>query len=174
MKVFMGKYPKNHTKERKVSIRIDKWDTWGMDHTLALIILPMLKQVKANKQGSPSDLPEFQQTDNQYPQTCFDFYAEGNDDAWAAGHKHWEEIMDKMIWSFEQVLDEDWDEQYWLVKPVIDWDDIASKEGFDEKGLKEIKWKVRGECDWDGRMMHSQHIREGLELFGKYYQDLWD
>jgi hypothetical protein len=82
--------------------------------------------------------------------------------------------MDKMIWSFEQVLDEDWDEQYWLVKPVIDWDDIASKEGFDEKGLKEIKWKVRGECDWDGRMMHSQHIREGLELFGKYYQDLWD
>ena len=28
-------------KDRKIAIRIDKYDTWGMDHTLALIILPM-------------------------------------------------------------------------------------------------------------------------------------
>ena len=174
MRVFIGKYPKSTNKERKINIRIDKWDTWGMDHTLALIILPMLKQVKANKQGSPGSLLEFQQTSDQYPQLCFDFYADGNQDAWDAGHERWIEIMDKMIWSFEQVLDEDWEEQYWLVKPVIDWDDMASKDGFDEKGMKEIKWKVRGECDWKGRREHLQRIEEGLMLFGKYYQDLWD
>jgi len=169
LKVHIGRYPKDSTKERKIDIRIDKWDTWGMDHTLALIILPMLKQIKANKQGSPGSLPEFQQISDQYPQLCFDFYADGNQDAWDAGHKHWIEILDKMIWSFEQVLDDDWEEQYWIVKPEIDWDHMASK-----SGVKEIKWKVRGECDWKGRSEHLSRIEEGLELFGKYYQDLWD
>ena len=43
-------YSKN---ERKVKVRIDEYDTWSMDHTLALIILPMLKQLKATKHGSP-------------------------------------------------------------------------------------------------------------------------
>ena len=26
-------------------VKIDRWDTWSMDHTLALIIVPMLKQI---------------------------------------------------------------------------------------------------------------------------------
>ena len=174
MKVYIGKYPKNPIKERKIDIRIDRWDTWSMDHTLALIILPMLKQLKATKHGAPGSIVEFQQTSDQYPQLVFDFYKEGNDDAWEAGHQHWMEILDKMIWSFEQVLEDDWEEQYWLVKPEIDWDDLSDKDGFDEKGFKEIKWKVRGECDWKGRYEHQERITEGLKLFGFYFEDLWD
>ena len=27
-------------------IKIDRWDTWSMDHTLSPIILPMLRQLK--------------------------------------------------------------------------------------------------------------------------------
>ena len=30
-------------KKRKIKIKIDEYDTWSMDHTLALIIVPMLK-----------------------------------------------------------------------------------------------------------------------------------
>ena len=42
-----------HSKQqRKIKIHIDDYDTWSMDHTLALIILPMLKQLKATKHGS--------------------------------------------------------------------------------------------------------------------------
>ena len=33
-------------RKRKVKIHIDPWDTWNMDHTLALIIVPMLKQLR--------------------------------------------------------------------------------------------------------------------------------
>ena len=48
--------------ERKIKVRIDPYDTWSMDGTLALIILPMLKQLKATKHGSPEsdleDVPE--------------------------------------------------------------------------------------------------------------------
>ena len=27
-------------RERNIKIRIDPWDTWGMDHTLAMIVVP--------------------------------------------------------------------------------------------------------------------------------------
>ncbi len=30
-------------------VKIDRWDTWSMDHTLSFIILPMLKQLKESK-----------------------------------------------------------------------------------------------------------------------------
>ena len=43
MKVHLGRFPK--TGERKVSIRIDRWDTYDMDQTLAMLIVPMLKQL---------------------------------------------------------------------------------------------------------------------------------
>ena len=33
-------------------VKIDEWDTWSMDSTLADIILPMLKQLRASKHGS--------------------------------------------------------------------------------------------------------------------------
>jgi hypothetical protein len=34
-------------------VKIDRWDTWSMDHTLAHIVLPMLRQLQATKHGSP-------------------------------------------------------------------------------------------------------------------------
>ena len=39
-------------RKRKQKIHIDYWDTWNMNDTLALIILPMLKQLKETKHGS--------------------------------------------------------------------------------------------------------------------------
>jgi len=38
---------------QKIKIHIDRWDTWSMDHTLAYIVLPMLKQLKERKHGAP-------------------------------------------------------------------------------------------------------------------------
>src|ERR1035438_9649523 len=54
MKVNIGTYPKGNGK-RKISVRIDKWDTWALDHSLALIIVPCLKQLKKQYQGLPGD-----------------------------------------------------------------------------------------------------------------------
>lgn len=88
MKIKIGKYPTWHwgseylykwfgyNQEQKLRVQIDTWDTWNMDHTLAHIILPMLKQLKATNHGYPSDLTE----------------------------QEWDEIQDKMIWSFEQKI----------------------------------------------------------------------
>ncbi len=161
----------NSFKKRKMKIRIDKHDTWNMDSTLALIILPMLRQLKETKHGS-AQVQEFEQTSESSAQYCFDFYAEGDDYAWERGHKHWEEILDEIIWTFEQLQpDYDWSDQYWITKPVMDLSD--NHEDKDEM-THSIKWLVKGECDYEGRKNHQDRIDRGLMLFGKYYQSLWD
>jgi hypothetical protein len=48
MKVKIGNYPKKSP--RRITVNIDRYDTWSMDHTLALIILPLLLQYKENHQ----------------------------------------------------------------------------------------------------------------------------
>ena len=145
-----------------------------MDHTLALIILPMLIQLKQNKHGVPNEVVVDVGGEDYVSQQSFDFYTETHKESFDKACKRWDDILDKMIWSFEQVLNDDWDEQFWIIKPEIDWDDLTSKEGCDKNGCKEVKWLVKGECDWEGRKRHADRIQEGLELFGKYYQDLWD
>ena len=48
MHVRLGRFANDdddyETFERDVDIHIHNYDTWNMDHTLALIIVPMLKQ----------------------------------------------------------------------------------------------------------------------------------
>ena len=50
-------------RSRKIKVRIDRWDTWSMDHTLSYIVLPMLKQLNKTKHGAPfvddEDVPEY-------------------------------------------------------------------------------------------------------------------
>jgi len=82
-----------HYEEREqagMQITIHSWDTWNMDHTLALIIHPMLIQLKKTKHGYPAHLTE----------------------------ERWDEIMDEMIWAFEQKTNENWNEKYY--GPLVD------------------------------------------------------
>ena len=140
-------YSKRH---RKIKVHLDKWDTWSMDSTLACIILPMLIQLKATKHGSPGNLEEFGQTSNS-SQYCFDFYEEGDADAWQKGADHWDVIMDKMIYSFSEINKDD-EPTFWLDKgefPGFEYDKVKALEYYDK-------------------------VQEGLDLFGEYYQNLWD
>ena len=96
-------------KKRRVKIRIDAYDTWSMDHTLAIIILPMLKQLRDTKHGSPSV------DDNDVPEELRFAAAEDpghefeTDSNW---HKRWEWVLNEMIWAFEQIVDDDSDAIY--------------------------------------------------------------
>jgi hypothetical protein len=157
-------------RKQDVKVKIHDYDTWGMDHTLAIIILPMLKQLKATKHGS-AYLPVFDQTSNS-AQGCFDFYEEGDNAAWEEGAKQWDEIMDKMIWSFEQIQPGfGWEAQYCEVPCELDLDDYPEDE---EKTSIPVRWKVEGKYDWDGMKKHQARITEGFKLFGEYYQNLWN
>ena len=49
-------------RNRKIKVRIDNYDIWNADYTIALVVLPMLKLLKEKKHGSPlvddEDVPE--------------------------------------------------------------------------------------------------------------------
>lgn len=158
-------------RSRTTWIKIDQYDTWSMDSTLAMLILPMLRQLRDTKHGSPCDMPAFSQTSNS-AQLCFQFYEDDDLLADEAGHQQWKDKLNEMIWAFEQLQpDCDWEDQYWLVRPEID---LTPQEGEADQVCHPIRWKVEGKCDWDGRAQHAARIQRGLELFGKHFHDLWD
>lgn len=82
-------------------VKIDKWDTWSMDHTLAMIVLPMLKQINATKHGAPlvddEDVPEELKSTSAPPKE-YDWDIDDNH------FKRWDWVMNEMIFAFEYKL----------------------------------------------------------------------
>lgn len=162
--------------ERKVKIRIDKYDTWNMQDTLAMIIVPMLKQLKETTHGSPyvddKDVPEHLRSTAAPPK-------ENEYDIDALHHDRWMWVLDEMIWAFEQ-FNTDWESQYH--SGVHDF--IFVKTGRTminpitgkEEELSEMKEGPNhtAKVDMDGMTEHRNRIDNGTRLFGRYYSHLWD
>ena len=179
MKLNIGKFPKKSNGKRKINIQIEDHDTWNLDHTLALIIYPALLQLKATKQGVPSEFAEVGGESNG-TQDSFDFYQETHEDAWKDGLERWDETLDKMIWSFEQLLKGEYDDQYHHGEAKYDW--VKTDKTFPNPitGKVEDTFQMVDKnptehwYDGVGHLKHEERIQEGLELFGKYYRGLWD
>ena len=144
---------------QKVKVRIDKWDTWSMDHTLAPIILPMLIQLKATKHGAPwvavADVPK------ELRPTKKDINAYNKDGRTDDKFfERWDYVLDEMIWAFEQKNRDHWEDDYY--GPYIESED---------------KRELFGRFEWiddEGRQKHQERMTNGFKLFGKYYENLWD
>jgi hypothetical protein len=138
-------------------VKIDRYDTWNMDHTLAHIIVPMLKQLKATKQGSAQvdeeDVPEhLRPTEPAGPNNGY------TDNT---VHERWEWVLAEMIWAFEQQLDDEDDAKFYDHSGV---DNSASL----NTQINQMK------IDRAGLEAHQARKANGFRLFGKYYQGLWD
>lgn len=176
MKVNIRKFNSGPT-ERKMNIQIDKWDTYSMDHTLSVIILPLLLQLKDSKMGVPSEFVNSigHDLDGNY---YFDFINEDSNAVFDAGCKKWDEVLDKMIWSFQQIVFGDYDDAYHHGKFEFDWQKtkpmINPLTGKMES-MSEMKDKNPNGHWYDhvGHQLHEERIQEGLNLFGKHYRDLW-
>lgn len=153
-------------KRRKIKIKIHPQDTWGMDTTLSLIILPMLKQLKECKHGSPhvddEDVPEsLKSTSAPAKENDWD-----TDEFW---HDRWNFVLDEMIWAFEQ-KNSNWEEQFYSGNCDFSFEKI---EGSDCSELKEgpnHTFKV----DYEQKKKHQDRMSNGFRLFGKYYEGLWN
>ena len=150
-------------KKRNIKVHIDRWDTWSMDCTLAEIVLPMLKQLKATKHGAPfvemTDRPEHLQCYKEpedYETDKFHFEA-------------WDWVLDEMIFAFDSKVNDGWEDQFETGDSDLQWKKL-------EDGMSEM---VRGPndtkvYDWEGRKKYQERISNGFRLFGKYYENLWD
>ena len=148
MKVYIGPY--SDSDDRHEEVILHNYDTWSMDHTLALIALPMLKQLKDIKHGVPiidyEDMPpHLQYIPRAYDsRAIYDMFDQMQQPEWDDLHENefqrqvkcWDWMMDEMIWAMEQVIDEDIDR------------------------ITDTKYQDR--------------MANALKLFGKYYRSLWD
>lgn len=97
MKVYIGKYPRRilgvMTKQIEY-VKIDPWDTWSMDHILAPIILPMLRQLIDTKHGAPfvdlEDRPEELRAERPTTYDVDEFHFQA-----------WDWVLDEMIYAFD-------------------------------------------------------------------------
>ena len=165
-------------------VKIDRWDTWSMDHTLAKIALPMLKQLKATKHGSPQvdleDVPEELRgtsTPEYDEQLTFDFYAEAREDKdidYELIHKRWDWVLDEMIFAFEHKVDDSWEDAFSSGEHDILW--VETDKLYDGKKTFQMKKGPNDTyvCDYDGIQKVHDRMQNGFRLFGKYYQGLWD
>jgi len=170
MKAYLGRYPKGD-KERKISIRIDKYDLWGMDHTLALLIVPMLKMLKEHKQGVPHvhdvDVPEELRANgatDEYGSEPFEIL-----------EKKWEYVLGEMLWSMEEVIKDYDDSHCWDVPGEIDRENMFKSEDVEVSGYKtfSINWKVKPVINEERFDAYHKRVKNGHTLFGKYFSALW-
>jgi len=153
-------------------VKIDRYDTWSMDHTLGRIVLPMLKQLKASNHGSPLV------DDEDVPEELKSTAAPAKENEWDIDGNHfkrWDWVMDEMIFAFECKSDDSWEDAF--REGVIDWKSVPC--AWDENGKPTMYSMEDGpnstyKCDYDGMKVVHDRIQNGFRLFGKYYQGLWD
>ena len=154
-------------RERKIKVRIDDYDVWGLDHTLSCIIAPALECLRAKKQGSPYT------DDEDVPEELRSSKAEPKESDWDTDSNHskrWNWILNEMIWAFNEIKNGEWEDQFHSGKIDIKW--VPTEDGkynTMEKGPEDTH-----AFDKEGYDKHYQRIQNGLRLFAKYYFGLWD
>lgn len=148
-------------RKRNIQINIEPFDVWSMDHTLAMIILPMLKMLKEKKQGAPFV------DDEDVPENLRSIAASPKENEWDTDDlffARWDWVLDEMIWAFEQTLDEEVHQKF----SHGTFDLSVSDEGILESGPNHT-WIF----DDAAYKVHMDRMKNGFILFGKYYQNLW-
>jgi hypothetical protein len=138
-----------------------------------------LIQLKQTKQGIPQEFVDVG-GEEYSTQQSFDFYIESHDEAWNDGAKRWDETLDKMIWSFQQIAFEDYGDKYHHGKSDYDW--VKSDKSYTNPitGKVEETFQMVDKdpnahwYDAEGHKLHEERVQEGLDLFGKYFRNLWD
>lgn len=152
-------------RERKIKVRIDRYDTWDMEDTLSYIILPMLKQLQKSKQSAPfvddADVPGHLRSTSAPPK-------ENDWDTDENHFKRWDWVLNEMIFAFKAKTF-DWEDQFYSGN----WDMISVKHEDGtitmEKGSNHTYT-----VDNEGKKAYHDRITNGYRLFGKYYESLWD
>jgi hypothetical protein len=163
--------------DRKIDyVKIDRWDTWSMDHTLSYIILPMLKQLQKDKHGAPfvddEDVPEELKSTSAPPK----------ENEWDTDDNHfkrWDYALNEMIFAFEHKVDDSWEDAYrsgnfdtiWI---PVDKDGNEVPKGEHKYYQMKDGPKHTYQCDYDGLQAVHNRMKNGFRLFGKYYEGLWD
>jgi hypothetical protein len=178
-RVFLPINRWSNSRKRKINVRIDPYDVWSADHTLALIIHPVLVELSKRKQGSPVVDPE------DVPEDLRSTEPAGPDNGYTDNtvHQRWEWVMNEMIWAFEQCAEPEKNEdQFTHNSDQLEMKFVSTgDETLDNKGMKSLEFNYQKDptkpkywVDKEAKKLHYDRISNGLRLFAKYYFGLWD
>lgn len=178
-----------------IRVKIETQDLTYLPQTLAHIILPALIQLKADRVGVPNEFSNhFQkgntsllrmwENDDYQSQLSFDFYTDESIDVYTRIVEMWVDVLDKMIWSFYEIMKSDWSNAYQHGRhktTPIDYDIGLSNQAPSRSNTRGVYIKNKASIspdskvwfDYKGQALHQQRIQEGLDLFAKYYTVLW-
>ena len=137
--------------------KLTKLQIWNLRQTFAVYIAGGLRQFMNREiNGFPSDLLK---DDDE------------NADHEAAAEE-WRDILEKMIWSFESIArHEDTPVMKWYLHKCA----LLEKEGFSaEEILFESKLPTPPAPVWKMDIEHGKRLQHGIDLFAKYFLDLWN
>lgn len=166
----------SNNRKRKIKVHIDYYDVWSADHTLGIIIAPVLKKLKEVKHGYPH-------VDNEDVPYALRFAADDDDKTicdMSNDEKHqarWEWILDEMIWAFGQHGLEDDSGQFYhnsdqldMIFTPIEGNKLSSLSfNYQKDPNKPAYFR-----DDEGLKKHYERKANGRRLFAKYYENLWD
>ena len=146
-------------RKRTVRVKIDAYDVWSMDHTLALVILPMLVELKSQKHGygwvDDKDVPKAIRSTAPGSRTGLKKYDWDN-----YAEQRYEYMLNELIWTFEQLASDDDTGQFYDHTAVDRTANINQQ-------MNQLR------VDQAGLEAHEARIANGLRLFGKYFRTLW-
>lgn len=137
-------------KQQRIERGFDDTELWNLEFTIAKYVLPRLIEFRKVMNGYPANVESFEK---------------------------YQEMVDKMIYSFDHIVNEEtYTEQ--LEKDLgVTWDGVFEMKKIPDgnyellhtdKYNEELMKKYREE-----QMKEGEKIDEGLELFGKYFRSLW-
>lgn len=138
-------------KQQRVERGFDDTECWNLDSTVARFILPRLIVFKENTIGYPGtdEVPTFEA---------------------------WTEILDKMIFAFEHIVNEDKYDDERSKKYGIDWcksHNMTKQENGSYLMETNKEYEEKLKLFHEDRINENKLIEEGLALFGKHFMSLW-
>jgi len=167
-------------------------ETWSAYTSIAKYALPRLKYLKDHTHGTPTQMFELP-THEQLAIKAYEIYLKrienGEDgtpeDDWKSAEMHffstynkaqsdaaskkWAETLDEMAYALEWCINEDWDKEGIRTGETepIDPNDELDKMCYQYGEEKPV-------YDWNRMKEVQERVNNGLLLFGKFFQNLWD
>lgn len=142
-------------KKRGIYTKFKDDELWDLDLTIAQFVLPRLVKFQKTTKGYPCRLVVDDNVD-------LSSISDSEDDEYVT---LWNNILDKMIWSFEQIVTNSEEPQ--LPDEAIQR--VNMKDGIWNYEIDEqVKKKF-----WDDTQAYNNRIQEGLHLFAEYFRNLW-
>ena len=164
MKVDISYYKAGSRKGqvRKNHVVCSEIDAWNADWTIAQMVLPLLLQVKKDKQGAPFVDDVYVPEELRSTACASKENKRDTDDSW---FKRYQYVLDEIIFAMQEVATYYENEPDMYEKVVEEAPETTT--GEIDIGLKIIRHKTVLYTDYHAR------VQNGLMLFGVFFTSLW-